>query len=183
MAHDYSAVVEKVAGENILAKISEVAREIQEQLELIDKTEKALKLLKEHQRYLEEEKLPDLMEEAEQTELTTTDGLKIKITEKVRAGFRKDLKNEACKWLIDNGHGRIVREKFIVEFGPNDQDWAKELEDYLAHRDKEMPFERKRDAHWQTLSTLMKELAGDGVELPTDLFHIHNQKKAVVKAS
>lgn len=158
---DYTDHLPKV-GDNILAVIAGVALE-QKQAELeVARLEEALKAAKEALRSISEDRLPALMDDAKQTELVTTDGIKIKVKTTVRGSIPKGNSDPALKWLEDNGHANLIKRSFDIVFGKDDEAWAKKFQTDLDKRKKKLNYKIERGVHPQTLQAFVRGQLEEG---------------------
>jgi len=166
---------------NILSKI---ARKVKEQLaqealvlELQDKLKDAERALRE----ISDVQLPELLEEANMSELTTEDGTKVTLKSKVVARIPKGNPKPALDWLEKSGYGKIIKRVFVIEFDKADEEWARKFEEELSDRDHPLNVVRKHDVAWQTLEKTVGTLMQDGVNVPLELFGGYHQKTTKLK--
>jgi len=175
----YDTYAQQPLGDNLLAQISATARQIIEARAEVDKAQEELTEAQRYLRTLEEEVLVELMEEAGQSDIKTSDGLKIKIQEVYRGQPTKANEAEAFAWLRKEGHGAILKNKITAELGRKEDDKAGEVMDSL--REQGLQPSRKVSVHWQTLCSLVREMMEDGDNVPLDLLGVSRTKKAAVK--
>lgn len=170
----------QLAGEGDLAEISALANQ---QLKLDDDIQKAelmVTVLKEKQREISQEKLPDAMEAAGMKEFTLTDGSKIKVSDQRQTSIKGDKKPEALVWLNDNGHGSIIKHNVTCTFGRGEDDEAKKLTEVLESEGFE--YNDVEDVHYQTLQAWGRKQVEEGVEPPADLFNTFDVTIAKITA-
>lgn len=173
--YDYSQFQEPVSS-NILAVISGLARE-QAAAELeVAKAEDALKAANEALRAIREVRLPSLLQEAKVTECTTTDGVKVKLKETIRGSITKAKQEGAFKWLLENGHGALIKRVFEIKFNKDEEAWADKFQRDLAQRKKPVRAEIKRSVHPQTLAAFVAEELGKGKDIPMETLGVFQQK-------
>jgi hypothetical protein len=159
-----------------LADQQEAAQEEVERLEaLLDEAKKNLQRISEHE-------IPKLMDGIE-GKLNLPDGRVITIAEKIRASITSEKKPIAMKWLDDNDHGGLIKRRFIIEFGRDQEKWAKEFEAQLAKSKTPLNVKQERNVHWQTLDAFVREQLENGAELPLDLFGVFRQRFAKIKGA
>lgn len=175
----------KVApGENILVTIAAVARDQAEAEAEVARLEEELDQAKQRLRLISEETLPELMDNAEQTELRTKDGIQIKVGETVRASIPKTdpARASRCfKFIEDEGDERLIKRKFTIEFGREEEGWANKFERDLKQRKRPLNVKREKTVHPQTLAAYLKEKLELGVPLPDNSFSLQRQKVAKIK--
>jgi hypothetical protein len=165
-------------GDNILSAIAALARD---QLEAEIEVEKATEVLKEANEKLSliaKVKLPALMDEAEQTEITTKDGIRVSIKESYKASISQENSSKALKWLEENGHENLIKREFKIEFGKDEESWAKKFEVDLSKRKRPLKHELKRTVHATTLAAFVREQVGEGEDIPLDLFGAYRMRQA-----
>lgn len=181
-AYDYSEFTgDKIEpGANMLARISGLASDQAHAAARVERLTEELKQAKETFRHISENQMPLLMEEAQVDSFTTKDGLKIEIKEAIRGSIPKATQVEAFKWLEDNGHGRLIKREFKIDFGKDDDKWADKFERDCAKRKKPLNLKRKKSVHPQTLLSFVKGQLEEGVPIPMDTFGVYRQNFAKV---
>jgi hypothetical protein len=143
--------------------------------------EQKLKAAQDHVKGIEQNRLPLLMDEAQQKLLVTTDGWQVSRDEIVRASISKDNLPAGVSWLNANGHGSIVKRSVTVMFGRGEEQKAAEAIDVLHERGMEP--EEAMSVNAQTLSALVRELLKEGKELPNETLGVYIQPVVkVIKA-
>lgn len=177
---DYSAY-EAAPGSDLLQQLSNLA-ENQRQIEndIQSHTEKLEKLKKDLQD-VSERKIPELMDKVEMKEFVTSKGLKICIEEHLRANIPKPRMGEAVKWLDDNGHEKLVKRKFVINFQKEDEAWANKFAADLRKRKKPVDCQEEKSIHHRTLSAFVKEQLEAGVDVPLDVFGVFRQRVSTVE--
>lgn len=148
--------------------------------ELDEKTE-ALKRVMENE-------LPDLMEQAGFSEYVTSDGLKVQVTETIRANISKDRQEPAFQWLKDNGAVSLIEPSIIVRLPkgvPTDEceRMANAVGSVLEQENRTgqaYPYALEHKVHASTLSAWVREKLRQGVELPHELLGIFRQRAAKI---
>jgi len=180
MTHDYSEFQQK-PGDNLLAVISEMARDYKAKEQLVADLEEKLKKAQEDFKDIAERKLPALMDEARQLEVTTDDGLKIAIKEKLRGSIPKAQQDEAFKWLDDHDHGDLIKREVTISFNRDEEAWAKKFMADLQKRKKPVRFKLERSVHPSTLASFATEQLEEGVDIPLQTFGLYRQRSAQVE--
>ncbi|MCK5600419.1 hypothetical protein KAR91_01015, partial [Candidatus Pacearchaeota archaeon] len=171
--HDYSDFGDEAPGDNLLAQISVTALEQQQAEAKVAKKEEELAAAKADLKDIAERRLPELMELARQTEITTSDGIKVKLDEKIYASIPKAGAGVAFKWLEDNKHGDIIKRTFTIAFGKEEDKWADKFERDLKQRKKPLAVKREKKVHPQTLGALIREELEKGVPVPLETLGAH----------
>ena len=178
-AYEADAELSSSEAGNILAQITNTARELREAQEDVASAEALLKSAQDRVRNLAENTLPMLMDEAQQKRLTTIDGWDITRSEVVRAGISADNMPGAVVWLNANGQGAIVKREIQLKFGKGEEQKAAEAVDVL--REHHFAPTDKMSVHPQTLGAVVRELLAEGRELPMELLGIDVQPLVKMK--
>lgn len=175
MTTDYSTYAEPTSSDT-LAQLSLLA---EQQLKLENKVaeaEKALSAAQEELRLMCEKTLPELMDTVGMEEFTTRSGLKIKVAEAIRASIPKARSDEAIAWLDNHGFANLVKRKFTVLFGKEEEAWAKKFARDLAQRKRQLNVEEDASVHNRTLCAFIREQLEQGQDIPVDLFGVFRQR-------
>lgn len=168
-------------GDNILASLSGLAMDQKRAEVVVARAEEALALAKAELARISEREIPDLMDKAEMTEYTTKDGIKIKISEKVRGSIPKATEAQAFAWLTENKHDDLIKREFKIGFGKNEEAWAKKFLADLQKRKRPLAFELKRTVHASTLASFVKGQLESGVDFPMDIFGVFRQRASTIE--
>ena len=95
-------------------------------------------------RALSTKTIPDLMDTLGISKFTTTGGHEVSIREFVRGSIPKARTDEAITWLNENGHERLVKQQCVIDFGREDEAWAKQFIGQMKRRIR--PLERRMEA-------------------------------------
>lgn len=180
LAYDYSAFkAPEQESTDLLTQISRTAREQRDAEVAVAKAEKALEDAQAALKIIAEVRLPGLLEAAGQTELTTADGITVKLDEAIRANIPKDRAPEAFAWLRIHKHDGIIKHRFEVDFN---KDSAAKAAAFGKTLDKHgFEYNEKRAVHPSTLSAFVREQLEKGVALPMDVFGVFRQKVTKLK--
>lgn len=168
-----------VDGENILASITRLARELRQAQEDVKAQEEALKAAQARVQVLEEVTLPSAMDEAGQKKLTTVDGYELERDEVIRASISAANMPAAVMWLRNANHASVVKRELKLAFGKDEDQKAAEA--YDALREHGFTPDDKQSVHPQTLAALVRELLGEGVEVPMQLLGVYVQPRVKMK--
>lgn len=177
--HDYSAFKEG-PGDNLLAQIAVTALEQKEAEAEVERCQDALKEAQNKLRRISEETLPALMDEAEMTTCETRDGIVVKVQEKIRGSLPKGKEQPAFEWLDEHGHDDLIKREFKIQFGKDDQAWAKKFEADLRKRKKPVNVSRSDTIHPSTLASFVTEQLEAGVDIPLDAFGVYRQRSTKI---
>lgn len=167
-------------GDNLLAQIAATAKDQHDAETEVERLTEKLKAAEARVSYLSEQVLPNLMQQADMAQFTTTTGLKIKVENVVRAAIPKDMRPQAAAWLERNGHGGLIKNQVIVEF---DRAHAKDAPEALALVKKQFPtslVKREGTVHPSTLSSWAREQIEGGHHIPADLFGLFQGKRTKI---
>lgn len=144
--------------------------------EVVKQKEEELKQAQHRVKELEENTIPELMEELGMRSFETQNGMKVKLEEKIRVGRVKS--PEALQWLEDNGHSGVIKTNVGVALPREDREKAKKLADQLT----EMGMDAKVESfvEWGTAASLLKELRENGEEVDFELFKASDFKRVKV---
>ena len=148
--------------------------------ELADK-ETELKELKRKVELVSGEVIPTLMQEMNISTLKLADGTSVEVKPVYGASILVAKREEAFKWLRDNGLGDLIKNEVTVAFGMDEDIRASDYAS-LAKRQGYEPVQ-KVSVHTGTLKALVRERIESGKEIPTELFNVFagNQTKITRK--
>lgn len=131
--------------------------------------------------------LPELMQDARITTFTMDNGYTVAVKNVVRASIPKDNLAEGLAWLIDNGHGDLIKEEISLAFGRGDNEFVIKflpwLRRFMARCGKsEVPVSDDMKVHAGTLSAFVKEQLNlePPAELPEAILGIFRQTLATM---
>jgi len=115
--------------------------------------------------------IPELLAEQGLSEIKLADGSKVSVKKEFRCTLPKDeaKREQAYKWLRDQGLGDIIKNNVFVTFGKGEDNKAKQLLDLAAENGFEP--QQKSDAAWNTLTALFQERVESGLDMPSDIFN------------
>lgn len=137
----------------------------------IGNVEERLQRLKDQQRELSEQLIPDKLSQLGVTNLKLNDGSQISAETFYRARISADKVFDAHAWLRDNGHGDIIKNILTLTFGQGEDAMATELVNQLISQGH-IPQE-KEAVHPSTLRAFVKEQ----IESGNGAFDLDVQKK------
>ncbi len=171
-APDARAVAQAFAELDRLVLAAERATREREAAELVLKRCQAVE-----ERLLTKE-IPTLLEGMRMKKCTTRSGVDVVLEQKIRASLpgheRIEARAGAVKWLIEHGHGGVVKNTVRVDL----ERGMDERADALVMLLREQGFDPQtfKDVHAGTLSKLVRELMEEGRVVPRDLFSVFDQK-------
>ena len=165
--------------DNEYSKISATAHRLLHQDRLVESLEADLTAAKELARTIREQELPEAMQSANLMEIKLTDGSKISIDQFYKGHISELNKTKAHEWLVDNGHGGIIKHEITVKFGKDEDEKATNTLERLKQQG--LAPEVKQGVHSQTLNAFVKEQLTGGKDIPADLFGIYVGSRAKIK--
>ena len=165
--------------DNEYSKISATAHRLLHQDRLVESLEADLKAAKELARTIREQELPEAMQSANLMEIKLTDGSKISIDQFYKGNISEKNRANAHKWLVNNGHGGIIKHEITVKFGKDEDEKASNTVERLKQQG--LSPEVKQGVHSQTLNAFVKEQLTGGKDIPADLFGIYVGSRAKIK--
>ena len=145
----------------------------------IKKTEESLKDLKEQERKLSEEVIPNLLHESGVTEIKTTDGTTVQVKPFIKASITKANQEKAFAWLRDNGFEDIIKNQLSVNFSRSEDNQANDIFEDL--KSKGLAVSRDEKVNTNTLTAMMKDLIlVKNESVPMDVFSIYQSNKTKI---
>ena len=137
--------------------------------ELADK-ETELKELKRKVELVSGEVIPTLMQEMNISTLKLADGTSVEVKPVYGASILVAKREEAFKWLRENGLGDLIKNEVTVAFGRDEDNKASNY----ANLAKGQGYEpvQKLKVEPMTLKALVRERLEAGQEMPSDLFNL-----------
>lgn len=168
-----------IASDNILSRITSKVRELRDARADVVLAEEALKAAQAAVRLIEETDLPELMKEAGQEKLRTSDGYDVELVETLRASIPPANLAQALAWLVQNGQASIIKRDIRLQFG-KDEDKKADAALSLILNSGYAP-QDKQTVHPQTLAAVIREMMAAGVDVPLPLLGAHVQPGVKVK--
>lgn len=181
---DYSKFKEAapVVGGNLMGALIDLANQQDAASAEIERLTALLDEAKQNHRRIAEHEIPQLLEGID-GKFKLPDGRVINIDEKIRSSATGDKKPAAINWLDANGKGAIVKRQFIIEFGRDQEEWAKEFEAMLAKSKTPLNVKKERSIHHATLEAFIRQSLKEGEDIPLDIFGVFRQRSAKIKAA
>jgi len=139
--------------------------------------EMELKELKRKVELVSGEVIPTMMQEMNISTLKLADGSSVEVKPRYGASILIAKREEAFKWLRDNGLGDLIKNEVTVAFGRNEDTRASDYAN-LAQGQGYEPVQKLK-VEPMTLKALVRERIESGKEIPTELFNVFvgNQTK------
>ena len=164
-----------------LDEMASLARVMAEAEDAVRQQEASLKEAKEKARRLREETIPAAMQELGIDKLELNTGEKISVSQEVYASIPNEHRDDAFRWLNDNGFGGLIKVGVSSSYGKGEQSKAMELFQELQERGLNAKFDE--GVHPQTLKAILKEQISTGANVPLDLFGARPVWTAKIKKS
>ena len=161
---------EDLDGANDANKLSEQVVKLQElEAELLVK-EQEYKEMKRKVELVSSEVIPTMMQEMNISTLKLADGTSVEVKPVYGASIPADKKEEAYKWLRENGLGDLIKNEITVAFGRSEDNKAQQYA-VLAQGQGYEPVQKLK-VEPMTLKALVRERLESGQEMPSDLFNL-----------
>lgn len=177
--YDYSDVVDEIPT-NLMNVMMQLADQQQEWEQKIERLNEELEKAKDNYREVTENQIPNALDGLE-GKFALTDGRSIEVGQKIRASIAGEKKIPAIAWLDANGYGHIVKRVIAVEFKRDRQEEFDKFLDYLNKYPHPVNVKLDYSVHHMTLEAWVREMLGEGVDLPGDVFGIYRQRFSKVK--
>lgn len=154
----------------------------------IEKLEVDLSEVKAQRDKLQNQVIPEFMEELGIPGIELDDGKKVSVKDIFVTNITKDKQNQAYQWLSNNGFGDLIKHEVKVNFGKGETVSTNYLLKLLAETPefKNAQYSDKESIHPQTLKATVKEQITKGNDLflteeALELLGIRVLKQAVIK--
>jgi hypothetical protein len=136
--------------------------------------------LKQAEEQLLNKDIPELLAKMRLDECTTASGIAVKMKREIKASLpgheRVEARMGALRWLVDHGHGGVIKNQVSVALDRGEDNRADAL--VVELRGKGFDVESKKDVHASTLGALVRELVANGTIVPRDLFNLFDMRIA-----
>lgn len=147
--------------------LSNLVRALRNLEDQIGDAEMHVKSLKAEKHKLSTELIPSLMAEMG-TERIDVDGVAVTIKPIVHASISEDRREEAFRWLRENGHEDIIKNDVVLSFGKGQDNVVKNLIEDL--NEQGYAPDHKVHVHPMTLKAFIREQMEKGAAINLDLF-------------
>lgn len=147
----------------------------------VERLETELETAKKDMRRVEQEDLPDLMQELGLETFKLTTGETIEVKPEVDCGISEERRRAAHDWLTANGFGGLIKTEVVVTFGHGEHDAAEGFAQECAQAGKQPAVVER--VHPSTLKSFVKEQMAAGKPVPFDLFAVHPYSKVKITAA
>jgi len=111
--------------------------------------------------------------------LKLADGSSVEVKPVYGASIPVSRKEEAFKWLRNNGLGDLIKNEVTVSFGRNEDNKAVQYA-VLAQGQGYQPVQKLK-VEPMTLKALVRERIESGREIPSDLFNVYAGSRTTIK--
>ena len=172
---------EELDGANDANKLSEQVVKLQElEAELLVK-EQEYKEMKRKVELVSSEVIPTMMQEMNISTLKLADGTSVEVKPVYGASIPADKKEEAYKWLRENGLGDLIKNEVTVAFGRSEDNKAQQYA-VLAQGQGYEPIQKLK-VEPMTLKALVRERVEAGLDMPSDLFNLFTSNRTKITRS
>ena len=169
---------EDLDGANDANKLSDQVVKLQElEAELLIK-EQELKEVKRKFELVSAEVIPTMMQEMNISTLKLADGTSVEVKPVYGASIPADKREEAYKWLRENGLGDLIKNEVTVAFGRSEDDKAQQYA-VLAQGQGYEPVQKLK-VEPMTLKALVRERVENGLDMPSDLFNVFTSNRTKI---
>jgi len=164
------------------AKSADIATNCNKLLETqkeINTLEEKIKTLKETERNLSDNIIPNLMRESGLDMLRLTDGSKVEVKPFYNANITEAFRERAHNWLRENNADDIIKNTITLQFGKGEDDKANTVMQEALQ--KGYVAKQKTAVHPMTLRGFVKDRILEGKPVPSDLFSVYVANRVTIK--
>ena len=172
---------EELDGANDANKLSDQVVKLQQLEDQLVAKEEELKELKRKVELVSGEVIPTMMQEMNISTLKLADGTSVEVKPVYGASIPVAKKEEAFKWLRENGLGDLIKNEVTVAFGRNEDNKAIAYAN-LAQGQGYQPVQKLK-VEPMTLKALVRERLEAGLEMPSDLFNMFTGNRTKITRS
>ena len=143
--------------------------------------EQELKEVKRKHELVSSEVIPTMMQEMNISTLKLSDGTSVEVKPVYGASIPADKKEEAYKWLRENGLGDLIKNEVTVAFGRSEDNKAQQYA-VLAQGQGYEPIQKLK-VEPMTLKALVRERVEAGLDMPSDLFNLFTSNRTKITRS
>lgn len=180
--YDYGtdAVPDDAAIAQAFADLDRLTLQAEKLTEQRKKAEEHAQKLKAAEDQLLNKDIPELLARMHLNDCTTASGIAVKVKREIKASLpgheRVEARMGALRWLIEHGHGGVIKNQVSVALDRGEDARADDL--VVKLRADGFDVESKKDVHAATLSALFRELMAAGKIIPTENFNLYDMKIA-----
>lgn len=180
--YDYGADADPDAevAARVFAEVDKLTLQAERLIEQHKKAEEHAQKLKQAVEQLTTKDIPELLAKMRLDDFTTSSGIHVKVKRDIKVSLpgkeRIEDRMGALRWLVDQGHGGVIKNQVSVDLDRGEDTRADDL--VVELRAKGFDVESKKDVHAATLSALGRELVADGKIIPRELFNFYDMRIA-----
>lgn len=160
-------------------ELSELCTRLLELQKQITKCEDNIKNLRNEERLLSENEIPNLMQQSGISSLKLTDGSSVEVKPFYAAKIPTSKTDEAFDWLSSNGYGDLIKNQVSLTFGKSEDNAANSLVEDLKSKGHNVS--QKKKVEPMTLKAFVREQIQSGQNIPMDLFGVYVSNKTTIK--
>lgn len=164
----------------VFAEVDKLTLQAERLIEQHKKAEEHAQKLKQAVEQLTTKDIPELLAKMRLDDFTTSSGIHVKVKREIKASLpgkeRIEDRMGALRWLVDQGHGGVIKNQVSVDLDRGEDTRADDL--VVELRAKGFDVESKKDVHASTLGALVRELVAEGKIVPRDLFNLFDMRIA-----
>lgn len=161
------------------ADIAQTCNKLLETQKEIKTAEDKIKKLKEAERNLSDNVIPNLMREAGLSSLGLANGDKVEVKPYYSANITESFKERAHNWLRENNFDDLIKNTVTLSFGKGQDEEAKKV--LQDANNKGYQVKSKEAVHPSTLRGFVKDQILDGKSVPNDLFSVYVANRVTIK--
>lgn len=144
--------------------------------ENVTRLEGELETAKKDMRRVEQEDLPELMQELGLETFKLKSGETIEVKPEIDCGITEERRAKAHDWLTANGFGGLIKTEVVAKFGRDEREAAVACAEQIGG-------EMVERVHPSTLKSFIKEQMAAGKAVPFELFGVHPYNKVKITAA
>jgi hypothetical protein len=164
--------------DNKIKKISKACQDMQELGRQIEEKEKEMAELSKKHKELQEQTIPELMQEAGVSLIKTENGDTVEVKPVISARIPASRTEEAFNWLRSNGHEDMIKNTVTASFNKGQDNLVSRL--IQVCEENGFTYNKKEKVEPMTLKAFAREQITDGKELPMDLFGVYVSNKTKI---
>jgi hypothetical protein len=142
---------------------------------IVERLESELSAAKADVQRLEQEDLPDLMQELGLSKFVLNTGETLEVQPDVTCAITEERRVAAHDWLTRHGFGGLIKTEVIVKFGRDEREAAVACANSVGG-------EMVERVHPSTLKSFIKEQMAAGTAIPFDVFGVHPFQRVKITA-
>lgn len=147
---------------------------------IVERLESELATAKADVQRLEQEDLPDLMQELGLSKFVLNTGETLEVQPDVTCAITEERRAAAHSWLVARGFGGLIKTEVVVSFGRGEHGEAENFANACAEQGKRPSLIER--VHPSTLKSFIKEQMAAGTAIPFDVFGVHPFQRVKITA-